>query len=239
MRIAICDDEQICINTTYNFLLEYLRGRDIEFFVQIFTRTEEIVESNSCYDLVFMDIQAGKLSGITAAKKLLERNPATLIFFITHYQLYLDKAMDISPFRYLTKPLKKARFFESLYVAIKKWKQMQMNVILTECKTKIKFSVNIYDILFIENSNRKTRVVTKTKDLYVLEVYREIKSVLLQNDDFCDSHQSFTVNLNHVTFYDKENVHIEYGTDKHIIHMSRRKYGNFNKKIFKFADDII
>ena len=239
MYIAICDDERSCSDTTYNFLVEYLGDKDIDFCIEIFTNAEEVINTGKAYDFVFMDIQMRGMNGLTAAKKLLERKPDTLVFFITHYQIYLDKAMDISPFRYLSKPLKKARFFESLYVGLNKWKQRQKNITVTEDRLRTKFLINVYDVLYIENLGRKVRIVTKNKDFSIIEPYKDIRAELIESDDFCDSHQSFTVNLNYVTFYDKSDVHIEYGRDKHIIHMSRRKYAEFHKHFFRLARDIV
>ena len=238
LYIAICDDEKMYSDKTFEYINEHFGNKNIMFSIDIFTNATQIIESRRVYDFVFLDIQMGETSGIYAAKKLNERKNAPLIFFVTHFNYYLDKAMDQNPFRYLTKPLDKARLFDSLDVALKKWRQSKKKLIITESRLKEHFSIDISNILFIENKNRKTRIVTKSKDFFAVEGYKDLRLKLLLNEDFCETHQSFIVNLNYVTFYNKESIHLEYGFTRHEAFISRRKFNDFYTQFFKFAGDI-
>ena len=238
MYIAVCDDEKIYSENIRDLIIEYFNDKKIPFCMDVFTNPEKIINSKNNYDLVFLDIEMGKISGLQVAKKLRERKSDLLIFFISHFQFYLDHAMNMSPFRYLTKPVESARLFAGLSVAVRKWKQAQKRISLTEYKSKIHLSINIYDILLIENANRKTKVITKNNCLYVYEKYKELRSELISYEDFCESHQSFTINLNHVAFHDRENIHLEYGHNTYAAHISRRKLSDFHFKFLKFAGDM-
>jgi len=238
MRIAICDDEKIHLEKTRELIVEFFSDKGIELYIDSFESSEKFIKSRVDYDFAFLDIEMGEISGLKAAKKLREKKCFTLIFFITHFPFYLDHAMNMSPFRYLSKPLDKTRFFSGLSVALRKWSHSQKKIHLTDHKSKTGFLVNMHDILLIENSNRKTRVVTKRNEFFVTEKYKSLHEELILNEDFCETHQSFTINLNYISSHDNGAVWLEYGNARHMVYISRRKLADFKLKFFKFAGDI-
>ena len=238
MRVAICDDERRCLELTHALIFRYLNSRNIEACIDTFTNASEILKTKSDFDFVFMDIEMEAVNGLTAAKKLRERNPRIMIFFITHYDFYLDDAMNIAPFRYLPKPIDSFRLYKGLDIAVKKWYQSQRYIKVTESATKTKLTINMYDILFIENSKRKTKITTKNGEFCTDESYRNVKSELLSNEDFSETHQSFVVNFNYVKFHSREKIILEYAGKIHTAYVSRRKFSDFSKKFLKFAEDI-
>ena len=238
LYIAICDDEKIHLDRIYNYLIEYFSNKNTIYTIDIFKSTDQVIESNKNYDFAFLDIEAGRESGLCAARRLVEKKSNAFIFFITHYQFHLDEAMNINPFRYFTKPFNKSRFFSSLDIALKKWEQSKEKIIITESKSKEKFSIEADNIMFIENRDRKTKIITKKRVFFATEGYKVLRQNLLSYNDFCESHQSFIVNLNYLTKYNKEIIRLEYGSSHYEVLVSRRKYKEFDKKFMKFAGDL-
>ena len=238
MRIAVCDDEKIYLERTCELIASFLNGKGIEYSIDAYESSKKFIESKNDYDFAFLDIEMGEINGLKIAKNLRERKYDTFIFFITHFQFYLDNAMNMSPFRYLPKPLDEARFSASLSAALRRWKQSQKKMYVTDCKLKAGFWVVMHDILFIENSNRKVRIVTKRNEFYVSEKYKDLREELIADEDFCESHQSFIINFNYVSYHDKETVWLESGSNKYDVHISRRRLPEFKLKFLKFAGDI-
>ncbi len=75
LHIAICDDDLILSKTLYQFIFETYR--DIDLFIDRYNSGEEflnkIISSNKTYDLLLLDIEMDKISGIAVAKELKKR----------------------------------------------------------------------------------------------------------------------------------------------------------------------
>lgn len=87
LHIAICDDDLILSKTLYQFIFETYR--DIDLFIDQYDSGEEflnkIISSNKTYDLLLLDIEMDKISGIAVAKELKKLSPKTYIVFITSH----------------------------------------------------------------------------------------------------------------------------------------------------------
>ncbi len=75
-------------------------------------------------DFAFIDIEMPGVNGLSVTKHLQTLNPNIIVFFIvTSFQGYLDDAMDLKVFRFLSKPIDENRFFKSMDVALNLYKQ--------------------------------------------------------------------------------------------------------------------
>lgn len=116
LHIAICDDDLILSKTLYQFIFETYR--DIDLFIDQYHSGEEflnkVVSSNKTYDLLLLDIEMDKISGIAVAKELKKLSPKTYIVFITSHDEFATVGYEVSAFRYLVKPIKKAKLIEAI-----------------------------------------------------------------------------------------------------------------------------
>ena len=116
LHIAICDDDLILSKTLYQFIFETYR--DIDLFIDQYDSGEEflnkIISSNKTYDLLLLDIEMDKISGIAVAKELKKLSPKTYIVFITSHDEFATVGYEVSAFRYLVKPIKKAKLVEAI-----------------------------------------------------------------------------------------------------------------------------
>ncbi len=66
MKIAVCDDsKEICLKIT-----ELIRERDGGAEISLFSDGEALIDSREEFDIVFLDIEMKRLSGIETAEKL-------------------------------------------------------------------------------------------------------------------------------------------------------------------------
>jgi Response regulator containing CheY-like receiver and SARP domains len=66
------------------------------------------------FQAAFIDIEMPEMDGLTMAEKLLEKNPAIQIVFITAYNQYAVNAFDINALDYIMKPINIQRFNKML-----------------------------------------------------------------------------------------------------------------------------
>jgi two-component system, LytTR family, response regulator len=101
MQILIVDDETLAISRLQRMLKELgfqniLSASDTQ---QAF----ELIESHS-FDLIFLDINMPKMSGMDLAYELKKTAIQTAIIFQTAYEEYALKAFDVEAMGYLVKP---------------------------------------------------------------------------------------------------------------------------------------
>lgn len=76
--------------------------------------------------------------------------------------------------------------------------------------------------------SKKTTIVTVDEQFVVDRPYKVVKD-MINSYFFYESHASYYVNLNYVKAYSPSHVKCGIGNHEYEIHMSRRKYTEFNK----------
>ncbi len=126
MKIAIADDEQILLNYMMKLVEELLPEAEID----LFGSSAKLIESarKKKYDIAFLDIQMPGYSGIELAKVMKETNNSLNIIFVTGYDGYESKAMELFASGYVKKPATKEKIRIQLdnlrYPVIKKQKRV-------------------------------------------------------------------------------------------------------------------
>ena len=128
-----------------------------------------ILKNNHKYDIAFIDIEMPEMSGLELAVELKKQNPDVLIIVLTSFQRYLDDAMRIHVFRYLSKPVDVNRFNKNLFDAVQEYRTLSKTIIL-ETHDIVK-KIKTTDILYIENrrnlSHRSLLVLVEHLSIYL------------------------------------------------------------------------
>lgn len=102
MVIFAADDEVYALKQ----LVEAIKKAEPLAEVLAFGNPRELLEharSNSC-DVAFLDVQMGELTGIEVAKQLKILHPNINIIFVTGYDAYMHKAIQLHASGYILKP---------------------------------------------------------------------------------------------------------------------------------------
>lgn len=119
MRFAICDDDADMRHTIKLYIKEYFKENHLgKSDITEFSSGEELLDDESYYDIIFIDVEMNGISGINASRRLSKRSRHTLFIIITAYNDYLDEAMRIQAFRFISKPVNKERFMRNLKDAL-------------------------------------------------------------------------------------------------------------------------
>lgn len=155
-------------------------------------------------DLIFLDIQMPKLTGIEMLE-LIENPP--MVIFTTAYDEYAIKAFEINAIDYLLKPFDKER----LLAAIEKVKarnvkpntiQGQISTPETSERIVIKNNGNIdiisvKDVYFIESAGDYVKIYTKDKR-YIKHGTMNHFEQAFSSKNFIRAHRSFLVNSSYI-----------------------------------------
>lgn len=240
IKIAICDDEIKVLNEEVKLLEEICNEKQLICEIDKYTSSVELSKQNVNYDLVVLDIEMDGINGIDLAKVIKQKNDNCFIIFITNYPIYLDDAFDVNAIRYLTKPVDKNRLSMGVDSVIERIEASEKKLTLTKLGSKQKIDIEISSIMYIATSRRHTSVLSsKYGEFEVEEIFSDVKSKIEKEVNyFCQSHQSFFVNLKYVVGYDKNSVSVAYAGRRYEALMTRRRYKEFDEKFFKMAGNL-
>ncbi len=228
MKIAICDDNRTYVDEIKRITEEFLCTQVSDFEIDSYYDSQEIYESNSVYDMAFLDIEMPGYSGIEVAKKLQSLNSHIIIFIITSYNKYLDDAMDLNVFRYIQKPLDPQRIKSGLERALKCIDNTVITFFLKQGNSSK--SVTSNDIIYIETVGRSIKVVT-TDNEYLSDSKMDFWKSKLVASFFYRVHKSFIVNMNYITDYQRDTVIL---SKKYKVPISYRKQAEFKKAFLSY-----
>ena len=226
IHIAICDDNPTDIKEEKAAIAEAMQHKRIPYVITEFNEPKELINTSLSYDMLFLDVEMEGLNGIEVAKAIHDKNKKCLLFFVTNHENYMDAALDEHAFRFWVKPLNKQRLMVSIESAVKRLESYNKIIQIVTMRTKI--NIEVRKIIYIYAEGKKTYIVTTDEEYMTGESFKSIKEKI-NSYFFYESHASFYANLNYVTSYSKKDVICEYKDKKYRLHMSRRKYADFNK----------
>lgn len=161
LKVLVCDDDEFVTSKVKELLCKIRNSNHIDFEIDIRNCGNFINTTSAIYDIAIVDIEMPGVSGLELSEKLKEQNPDVLVIILTSYSDYLDKAMNISVFRYLSKPIEPERFNRNFIEAVVKHRQICKRIVV-ESDGKVNF-VRTKDILYIENLKHGSNIVTKNE----------------------------------------------------------------------------
>ena len=164
-------------------------------------------------DLVFLDINMPKISGLKIAEIL---DHKTKIIFTTAYSEHAVKSYELEVLDYLLKPITFERFLKAVMKLNKTTpSQAETSTANQDCFVYIKSGhelhrVNSEEILFIESDGNYARFYFETH--FIMARYSMVEAMeLLPNSNFVRSHKTYIVNKKHIKVIDRSFVRL----DKH------------------------
>lgn len=130
-KIAICDDDSLQVSHLENQISRCFDELTIQYEIDSYYKGERLVKAmrtqKDSYHLIFLDIEMKGIDGIETAKLLRDIDRNFILIYVTSYEQYALESFEVSPFRYLIKP-----------VSLEKLRTVLSNVIV-ELTAKQKF----------------------------------------------------------------------------------------------------
>ena len=225
-KIAICDDTEVDRNYIKDIVSNWARQSGHSVDICLFSSAEEFLfeyEEDKSYQILLLDIEMGKMDGVTMAKKIRKTSDSAQIVFITGYSDYIAEGYEVSALHYLMKPVKEDKLFEVLDRAVKKISKDGKMLIL-ESGGEIDM-VPIYRIRYVDvRANYIT--VHADKDITVKKTLSEIEKEL--DERFFRVGRSCIVNLTCISRVTKTDI---YFNDGGSVQLPRGSYEKVNRAI--------
>jgi two-component system LytT family response regulator len=200
-------------------------------------------------NVVFLDVEMPKLSGIDCARSIQDMNPSIVIIFATAYNGYMSDAFEVYAFDYLVKPFKVERVIQTLTrirdrqssrgdtaepdppkVVNAERKPVDGRLMLKH-REGVSF-IDLNDILLVQREERATVLYTKDDGRYVTGDSLAEMEERLPKEVFFRCHKSYIINLNHIrdiTPYGRWTYVVRLKDTKHDALITHEKYEELEK----------
>lgn len=232
MRICICDDDPVTVEYLADTISNFLKKKYPKTFeISTFQSGTSLLEDRKPKDLVLLDIRMPDVSGIDVGRQLVHDNKNVIIIMVTSYDEYLDDAMDLRVFRYLSKPIDEQRLVRNLEAALKLYTSVTATLPI-----KVKdgvHTIHTSHIVAIEAVEHEVIIHTTDGDYHTVQNMQYWLDNL-PSGMFFQSHRSFIVNMEHVTDFDHTVIHLN--RNQFTAYLTRRKYTDFKKAFLLYAE---
>jgi len=233
MRIAICDDESIHRNncrtalTSCNILSE-------DAVITECSSGEELIDAHAeCpFDIIFLDIQMGGISGLEAGHILRKSDKDVIIIYLTSHDQYVFNSFEIAPFDYILKSVHNNKICVILDRAVRTFKE-QRHVVHFSWHDKL-YALKVCEIVYLESEVRHVMFVTKNDRYTCIGKLSDYEQRLLSYG-FLRCHQSFLINMGFIKSIGSKSILTTMGSE---IRMSpgRKQYclNTFSDHLVKY-----
>jgi len=217
VNCLIVDDDIISVEIIKSYI-EVLQGLKIVDICYDAISAFDVVQNNSV-DIIFLDIEMPKLSGIEFIKTLKTKKDIKFVI-VTGSKEYAVESYELDVLDYIIKPLLFDRFFKAInkYHSINGLKIISQNpnevgninnsgayVYIKENKKIIK--IYLKDILFVESIKNYVRIVTIYKSVITKQAITYFEQILPINE-FIRIHRSYIVAVSKIEAFTAINIEI-------------------------------
>lgn len=201
LRIAICEDTE----PDLKHLKGLIERSGIHFSLDVFTSGEDCIAAftKGKYDLIFLDVFMGELSGVETAEKIRELDTDLVIVFTTTSEDFTREGYRLNAYKYMIKPVIYEDVEESLELATVK-RDRNLGACLEVISDGKAVSIPFNDIVLVESRDSRSYVVTTKNGEYPITTSLDNLETLLNPPRFLRSHRAFIVNLDHVDDVDED-----------------------------------
>ncbi len=197
LLIAIVDDDPGDAARLKSCVAEYCAKNGQSAAVRLFSDGLDLVRSPENHDLVFLDIQMGKLDGLETARFLRKISQDTILIFVTNMAQFAIKGYEVDALDFILKPVTQ----ESIsYVMDKAMRRVDGNAnahfSLKTPEGIVSLSAN--DITYVEVYDHNL-IYHTLKGEYTVRGRLSDVAEKLNPERFVSCSRSYIVNLRHVS----------------------------------------
>jgi DNA-binding LytR/AlgR family response regulator len=201
LKVAICEDTKAEREALCALIEESKREVEIhcfpsgESFLEVFTP--------GSYDLIFLDVYMGEISGVQVAEKIRDDDTQVVVVFTTTSEDFTRESYRLNAYKYMLKPVSYDDVLDSLELATVKRDRAKGAAVQIVCDGE-PVTMALADIVFVEANNRRS--IFKMTDGASFSTTTTIDALekLLPSPQFLRSHRAYIVNLDHVVDVDED-----------------------------------
>ena len=173
-------------------------------------------------DILLLDVEMEKMSGIELAKRLRKMGCRAEIIFITSHFEFVSEGYEVDALHYLIKPVPDEKLSEILTRAAEKLASEPQSVLVNPDGETVKLYEP--DILYAESFLHYLAIHTTAGEYRIKENISDFGKKL--SPDFFRVHRSYIVNLTHIVRIGRTSVTLDSGSE---IPVARGKYDAINR----------
>lgn len=237
-RIAICDDQSYYRENLLTMLNTYALESGHMFNIHSYSSGSELLSnSDLVFNIIILDIELDKLSGIEVARKLREQDETLQIIFVTSHESYAFHAYELDAIAYQLKPISyttlKKQMDKALITIEYIYRKLQAKTRYIELKIKNEYiKIDTEKILYIEKKRNTIVIYTESSTYSIYETLSNIHS-RLEINSFIYIHQGYIINYNKILDVEHNTIILK---DFIKLPLSRKYYKSIKER---FIDDIL
>ena len=209
-QIGICEDR--LADREYISKLVYEWAKNACYFVELkeYNSCEQFLfaEEDTLTDILLLDIEMGKMDGMTLARKLREKQDRVQIIFTTGFPEYIAEGYEVAALHYLMKPVQKEKLFCALNRAVKALDKTEPVLLLPVDAGVIRIAPG--SIMYVEAFLHNVSVTYEHGMVTVKYPISKMEELL--GADFVKCHRSYLVSLKHISQILKTELVMDDGT---------------------------
>lgn len=211
IKCLIVDDEPLAIEIIESYV-ERIASLEVAGTFRNAIQAFDYLQSGGVADLIFLDIQMPKLTGIEFLKTI--KNPPHVIF-TTAYREYALEGFELEALDYLLKPISFDRFMKAVSKAVPQTSAETVKTsvaiddddfIFFKCDKKM-IRISLGEIYYIESIKDYVKIKTTTKEI-VTHQKISVLETKLPAKYFIRVHRSFIVNIPRIESYSASEVEL-------------------------------
>lgn len=225
-RFALCDDEPTELAFLERIVLRWADTNSFAVSISGYSSAEAFLfqyAEDKTFDILLLDIEMGKMSGVELARKVRAENKAIQIVFITGYMEYIADGYEVEALHYLIKHVTERKLLEVLDRAAEKLGHNEKALILNLGAESVR--VPLYKIRYLEV--QRNYVTVHAAEDYTLKSTLGLLEKELDNRFFRVG-RSYIVNLRFIKRITKTEIFLSDGS---IIPLPRGQYEAINRTI--------
>ena len=194
MRIAICEDAQAAMERLSDAVKDWAAARNISVDIMRYESAEAFVLAwpDITFDILFLDIQMKKMSGIELAEFIRKSDKNMLIVFVTSFEQYSLKGYDFNALHFLVKPLSPTKLIPILDKAYTVWRSREKDAFVIQDGNAL-IKLPFCDIIYISMFSHTAELITTDKTYKLRKTAAELEQMLPSH--FVRCHRSYIINL--------------------------------------------
>ncbi len=212
MQIAVCDDENRCIETINVCIRNWIEKNDYrDVMIRTFSSAEELyygIQDQCGFDLYLLDLLLPGMNGLDLSRKIREENEDAVIVFITSCDMFLEAGYEVSVYRYLRKPLDPEKLINCLDFSYEKCCLSGKSILVRAGSEKKRILMK--NITFFSSGIHNVSVHTVFGEIYSISIRKGFDAFCKENCNsaFIRCHRGFVVNLQYVDSFSRAALYL-------------------------------
>ncbi len=180
-------------------------------------------EGGAGFDVLLLDIEMGRMSGVELALSVRKKNSTVQIIFITGYSDYIAEGYEVAALHYLMKPVNEEKFFSVLDRAEEKIRQNERYLTITTADSTVR--IPLHEVRYLDVYKNYVTIHAR-EDYTVKRTLAEMETLL--DARFHRVGRALIVSLPYIKKVTKQEVHLSDGT---VLPLPRGAYEPLNRAI--------